>query len=148
MAAFVELNLRPDRRVLRQFGFFALGGFGLLALMAFREAGVFALGLGVARVPLACGLFALGLVSGLCSLLSPKANLPIYVAISLITYPLGVLLSLVILGFLYFAIFGTVALALRLSGRDPLARARDKRADSYWSTHRPNPSNDRYFRQF
>jgi hypothetical protein len=145
---FIELNFRPDRRALRQFGFFGLIGFGVLAQMAFHEAGLFALGLGVARLPLASGFCALGLLSALFSLLCPQANRPIYVATSLIAYPLGFLLSYLILAFLYFVVFGIVALAMRLRGRDPMARARDPEAESYWSPHRPNPSSDRYFRQF
>ena len=41
MAGVFDLDLNPDRRTLRHFGFFALGGFGLLALLAWFETGIF-----------------------------------------------------------------------------------------------------------
>ena len=49
MAKLVELNLNPDRATLKSFGWIALVGFGLLALMAYYETFIFAFGLGDAR---------------------------------------------------------------------------------------------------
>jgi hypothetical protein len=144
----VDLNLRPDPRALRRFGYGALVGFGLLALLAWREAGMFAFGLGEARLPLAAAFAALGAISILFSFAAPRANLPLYLTLTLVTFPIGFVMSYVILGVLFFVVFGGVALIMRLLRRDPLHRAYDPSAKSYWSEARHNRSNESYFRQF
>jgi heme/copper-type cytochrome/quinol oxidase subunit 1 len=57
-------------------------------------------------------------------------------------------MSYVILGVLFFVVFGAVALAMRLLRRDPLQRAYDPKAQSYWSEARRGRTNESYFRQF
>ena len=49
MAKMIELDLNPDDRTLRQFGWIALGGFGFIAIIAWFEVLIFAFGLGAAR---------------------------------------------------------------------------------------------------
>jgi hypothetical protein len=144
----VELNLNPDERTLKQFGFIALGGFGLLAACAFFEKFMFAHGLGGARTAVAAGLAALGVVAALCSLVAPKANKLIYIAITVLAYPIGFVMSYVILGSLFFFIFAPVGALLRASGNDPMQRALRKDGQSYWSEARPPRSKESYFRQF
>ena len=91
-----------DRRTLRQFGFIALVGFGLLALLAWLETAIFALGLGEARTWVAATLGGIGLLSALLAVLAPAANRPLYVALTLIALPIGFVLSYVILGGLFY----------------------------------------------
>lgn len=148
MSRLVELNLNPDRRTLRQFGFIALGGFGLIGLLAFREWMVFSAGLGPARLPVAFACWGLGLLSALLSLVAPSANRPIYVGLALVSYPIGFVLSYVIMAVLFFGIFTPVALVFKVIGRDSLQRRRDRTAASYWQPPRPARSTDSYFRQF
>ena len=62
-----NLNLNPEIRVLRQFGFFALFGFGFLAVIAHYEAFIFSFGLGAARANL---VVVLGLMAGVSFLFS------------------------------------------------------------------------------
>ena len=59
MSKLIEINLRPDERPLRQFGFIALAGFALLALLAWQDWLLFRFRLRAARVPRALGLAAL-----------------------------------------------------------------------------------------
>ena len=148
MANVIEINWRPDRRVLRQFGFIAVAGFGFIATIAWFAVLIFSFGLGEARTFVSAGFAALAVVSGVLSLVYPRANLPIYWAISVATYPIGFVLSYVILGTLFYGIIAPVGLLLRLFGNDPLERRIDPEADSYWvdvPATRPRVS---YFRQF
>ncbi len=71
MSKMIEINWQPDERTLRQFGAIALAGFGLLAILAWNELLVFSLGLGSAKPLVAGGFAALGLLSGLFSLIAP-----------------------------------------------------------------------------
>jgi len=148
VSKMVEIDFDPDARTLRQFGWIALAGFGLVAALAWTESLVFSFGLGAAR-PWVTGVAGgLGLVAALFSLVAPRANKPIYVGLALLTFPIGFVLSHVILGLLYFGLFAPVALVFRLVGRDPMKRSRDPEAASYWTPARPARPRESYFRQY
>jgi hypothetical protein len=148
MARLVQIDWNPDRRTLRQFGFIALGGFGLLAAAAWFEVLLFSAGLGAARAPLALTLAGLGLLAALCSLLAPGANRWLYVGLTCLSFPIGWVVSQLVLVALFFLIFAPIGLALRWSGRDPLQRSREPGRPSYWvPAHPPRPSQS-YFKQF
>lgn len=148
MAGLIELDLRPDEDTLRRFGWIALGGFGLLALLAWREWLLFAFGLGAWRMPVVWTCVALGLSAGLLSWLHPRANRALYVGLSLFAFPIGLVLSQLIVGVLFFGLITPLALVFRVIGRDPLQRRFDREAESYWvDAHPPHPD-ERYFRQY
>ncbi len=148
MAKMIQLDLRPDERTLRQFGFIALVGFGFVAAIAWYEVLIFSFGLGAAREPVAYGLAGLAALSLLSSLAYPKANLPVYLGISILTYPIGFVLSYVILGTLFYLIIAPIGLVMRAFGADPLERRILPDADSYWEDAPPAPSRASYFKQF
>ncbi|MCA9605432.1 MAG: hypothetical protein KC619_07545 [Myxococcales bacterium] len=144
----VELNLRPDDRTLRQFGWIALVGFAALAALAFWELGIFAFGLGAARVPVTATLGGLGGLSALFSLVYPKANRVLFVLLSVLSFPIGFVMSYVILGTIFFGLFAPIALLFRLIGRDALRRKTGSAKDSYWQKARPTRPKGDYFRQY
>jgi hypothetical protein len=144
----VHLNLAPDDRTLKQFGFIALGAFGLLALCAFYETWMFSFGLGALREPIAYALGGLGLLSGLFSLTWPKANKALFLGLTVLTYPIGIVMSYLIMGVLFFGVFAPIGALLRASGSDPMQRGVRGDATSYWSSARAKRSKESYFRQF
>lgn len=148
MSKMVEINWQPDERTLRQFGWIALGGFSLVALLAWNEWLVFSMGLGSARATVAGAFVGLGVLSALFSLVAPKANKPIFLGLTLLSYPIGFVLSYVIMGFLFFGLITPVGLVFRLIGKDPLNRSFDRGASTYWSDPRPRRGKESYFRQF
>ena len=148
MSRLVEIDFNPDTKTLRQFGFIAFVGFGALAALAYYEKLVFAFGLGDARLAVAASLAALGVLALVLGLLAPRANRLLYVGLSLLAFPIGFVLSYVIMGALYFLIIGPIAVALRLAGRDPMRRARDPQAASYWTPARPARDKESYFHQY
>jgi hypothetical protein len=148
MAQMIEINLRPDARTLRQFGFIAVGGFGFVAAIAWFEVLIFSFGLGEARVPVAAGFAAAAGISGLFSLVYPKANLPIYLGITIATYPIGFVLSYVIMGALFYLIIAPIGLLLRVFGQDPMTRNIEPEAQTYWEDAPPERPRETYFKQF
>jgi hypothetical protein len=148
MSNMIEVNLRPDAKTLRQFGYIALFGFGALAAFAWFELFIFAFGLGEARTTVAGGFAGLGVLSLLFSLVYPKANWPIYVGLTIVSYPIGFVLSYVIMGTLFYGLITPVGLFFKLTGRDPMNRTFEPEAESYWTPVRPAPDKERYFRQF
>jgi hypothetical protein len=148
MSQLIQIDLRPDARTLRQFGFIAVGGFGFLAAIAWYEVLVFSFGLGAARMPVAIGFATLALLSGLHSLVYPKANLPIYLAITIAAYPIGFVLSYVIMATLFYVIIAPIGLLLRVLGQDPMHRRLEPEAESYWQDAAQASSRSAYFKQF
>ena len=86
--------------------------------------------------------------AALCSLVYPKANRPIFVGLAVITFPIGFVLSHLILGVLFYVLIAPVALIFRVIGRDSMHRSYAPDADSYWSECRAERPRDGYFKQF
>jgi len=148
MSKLVEINFNPDTKTLRQFGVIAFIGFGILAALAYYEKLIFSFGLGEARTPVVTTFVALGSIALLFSLVAPKANRFLYVGLTLLAFPIGFVLSYVIMGTLFFVIIGPIALGFRLLGRDSMHRGYDPSAATYWSEVQPPRDKESYFHQY
>ena len=148
MSRMIQIDLDPEPRILRQFGWIALVGFSLLAFLAWQERLIFAFGLGEAREPVALGLLGVGALAAFLGLVAPRANRPIYVALTLLAYPIGFVLSHLILGVLFYLVIAPVGAALRLAGKDPMERRLDPDAESYWTEAKPARPASSYFKQY
>jgi hypothetical protein len=148
MSRVLELNLNPNERTLRQFGFVAFVAFAALAWCAWNEVYMFRRGLGVLRGPVALTLLDAGIAAALCSMIRPSANRWPYRVLSVASYPVGLVVSYVVLAVLFFAVFAPIGMLLRRLGRDPLQRGFDPNAPSYWSKAPPRRDRASYFRQF
>jgi hypothetical protein len=148
MAQMVELNLRPNEKTLRQFGWIALFGFGFVALLAWRGWLIFAAVPEVARDEFAVAFAALAVASATFSLVWPKANWPIYVGLTIVAFPIGFVLSYVIMATLFYVIIAPIGFLMRLFGHDPMHRHFDRNAKSYWLDARPPRPSPSYFKQF
>jgi hypothetical protein len=144
----IEINLRPAERELRQFGWIALGAFLALALLCYWRGGLLGIDFGAASSSVSLVLAGLGSASGLLSLLAPRANRPLYVALVVVTYPIGFVLSYLIMAVLFYGIITPVALLCRSVGFDPLKRRFDREAESYWVEVERPASKQRYYKQF
>jgi hypothetical protein len=148
MSKLVEINFNPDTKTLRQFGVIAFVGFGILAALAYYEKLIFSFGLGDARMPVVMIFVALGSIALLFSLVAPRANRFLYVGLTLLAFPIGFVLSYVIMGTLFFLIIGPIALIFRLFGKDPMHRGYDPSAATYWCAARPPRDKESYFHQY
>jgi uncharacterized membrane protein HdeD (DUF308 family) len=132
-----DIQFSPSDRTLRQFAGLFLLVFGVLAVV---EAVV------RHRPQLAMVYGVLAAIVGFLGLIAPRAVRYVYVAWSVVAFPIGWLVSTVVLGVLFYGLFTPIGLAFRASGRDLLARRRPLVA-SYW---RPKPAartSREYFRQ-
>jgi len=148
MSKLVEINFNPDTKTLRHFGVIAFVGFGVLGALAYYEKLIFSFGLGEARMPVVTTLASLGSIALLLSLVAPKANRMLYVGLTVLAFPIGFVLSYVIMGALYFLIIGPIAVVFRLFGKDSMHRGYDRKAPTYWSTARPPRDKESYFHQY
>ena len=138
--ALIEIKWHPPRKELFHFGIIALVASGLLAgLLYFYKD----LALTWSLIIIAFGLFTF-----LTGLFAPALTRLIYLALILITLPIGLILSFCLMAVFYFLIITPLGLVFRIMGRDPLCRRFDPNAPSYWIPHSDPEQPDRYFRQF
>ena len=137
--SLVEIDWNPGRRQLRVFGLSALAASIVLAA-------VFVLLWGL-TIAWAIAALALGATILLCSLVAPRAARIVYIALSAVGLPIGLVVSFVLLAAFYFLLLTPIALVFRLVGRDSLHRRFDRAAASYWIPRKTATSLDRYFHQ-
>ena len=73
---------------------------------------------------------------------------PMFVGWSYVTYPIGWVISHVLMATVYFVLFTAVGMLMRLFGYDPMTRAFDRSATTYWVRHEEPPDVSYYFRQY
>jgi Saxitoxin biosynthesis operon protein SxtJ len=94
------------------------------------------------------GLWGAGAVLSAAYYAVPRLRRPLYVGMSRAVYPLGWLLSHVILFAVFLFVLTPMALLLRVGRHDPMHRRFDPSARSYWVPHRSAADPRRYFQQF
>ena len=80
--------------------------------------------------------------------LIPPARKPIHVGWMYLIYPVGFVMSHLVLAIVYYLVLTPVGLLVRAFGNDPMKRTLDAQAPSYWEARPPAPEAKRYFRQF
>jgi hypothetical protein len=134
-----KLDWRPSDKLLGQFSVWAMFFLGMVAcpLAVYRG-----------HYRAAILFWSLAAAARLLAAFRPAWLRPVYVGLMIVTWPIGWLISHLMLGAIYFGVFTPVAIVFRLIGRDPLARRFDRQASSYWEAYQPNRGLARYLRQF
>jgi hypothetical protein len=135
---FSDLNFSPPRRVLRQFAAAWLVVFTLLAYWH---------GLRHGRPVAGLVLAVLAVTVGPLGLWRPSAVRRVYAAALLVSFPVGWVVSRLLVAAIFYGIFTPVGLVFRLLRRDALRLRRRPDLPTYWL---PKPRADvaSYFRQF
>ena len=71
-----------------------------------------------------------------------------YILLSILVYPIGFLVSHIILVLIFYGLFTPLALWFRIIGRDALRQKLDPDADSYWLERKTQRPAEDYYRQF
>ena len=95
----------------------------------------------------ALALSGAALLCGVIGLIRPRRIQWLFKALMTLSWPLGVIVSEVMIAILYFLVVTPVALALRVLRQDRLSRAIDRQAPTYWIAHKRAEDQSRYFRQ-
>ena len=136
----VQINKNPTRRELNQFGFIWLGFltlFGVIAYFKFDS-------------PLAARwLWVAAVVVPIVGWLVPAFMRLIFLGMSYLAWPIGFVVSHVVLAVVYYLVLTPIGLATRLFGYDSMKRKFDPDAESYWIERSADVvDSKRYFRQF
>ncbi len=134
--ALLHFNLKPSQRQLRQFGAACavvvplVVWFWSRSLYATTWAGVAGL--------LICGV----------GFIKPRILQPLFVALTVLAFPIGLVVGEVALLLMFFGVFLPMAVAFRMIGRDALQRRSAGDHKTFWQRRSPTPKSGRYFRQF
>ena len=137
--ALIELRIHPTPRDLRWFGLILLAFWGLVGALVWRATGSLAW-------PRA--LWGGAAVLMVTYYAARPLRRPMYVGWSYLTYPIGWVVSHVLMATVYFGLFTAAGLLMRLVGYDPLTRALDRSATTYWVRRGDPPDVSSYFRQY
>lgn len=136
----IELDRNPPQRVLRLFGGVWLPLFlAIVGTLVWRRGGepsVVAILLGVAAVSI------------VVAIARPAWLRWLYVGLMLVSWPIGWVLSHLVLGLIYYGVITPSGLVLRAFGKDPLRKRGSPDTASYWHPRRPAGDVERYFRQY
>jgi hypothetical protein len=136
----IDINWKPTRKDLRVFATACL---------------VFAVGFGIAfwvnsgvLTTISKVLFIVGPALFVLGMAWPPSLKYVYIALSLIAFPIGLVLGNVLMALVYYLLVTPIGLVFRLLGKDPMHRKFDPKATTYWISRSKPPEPGRYFRQF
>jgi hypothetical protein len=135
----IRVNRNPSPETLRQFALIVLPTFVALfgALLWWRSGSL-------SNAAIAWGI---GALTALAAIVSREVARQLFVGLQVITYPIGLVVSTVVLAFLFYAVFTPLALVMRLAGRDAL-RLRKRDAASHWVAYEQKDDPADAFRQY
>lgn len=138
--ALLQINRNPSPKDLRWFGALWFPAFWLLlATMVWWKSGA----LGVPAI-----LATIGVALGVMACVAPGFGRRLWIGWMTLFFPIGFVVSHVLLACVYYLVFTPTGLLLRLVGRDAMRRRFDRSAPTYWEeSHREVPA-ERVFRQF
>jgi hypothetical protein len=130
----IKLDLDPKPRILRQFAWAALFALPLLAGLFTRgDARWWQLGAWNWSHPVVLTTIAIAVLQLVACLAGFRwLTLGLYVVLSVIAFPIGFVLSHLLMGIIYYLVITPIGLVFRLIGRDPLGKRLDPDRASYW----------------
>lgn len=135
--SLVRINRTPSSRDLRVFAtLWLVFGLGLAGLLAGRGLSGWAL-----------ISMALALSFGVVGLAAPGSIRWLYLGATYAAFPIGFVVSHLVLGVVYFLVITPVGFCLRLARYDPLHRRREPTRPSYWTPRDTKKPASSYFRQ-
>jgi len=136
----ITVNTNPSRRQLKQFAGIWLPLLScLLGYIVFFKLKI--------EVPAAV-LCVSGLSVSVFGFFYPEKIKPVFVGLMYITYPIGFIVSYIILALLFFTVLTPIALLMRLLKFDPLERSFDIPGKSYWKSIEYSDKTGQYFKQY
>ncbi|MBN2476926.1 MAG: hypothetical protein JXB62_20125 [Pirellulales bacterium] len=137
--SLIRIDHHPSRRQLAQFGLLWLVFFGAVGGIVLGKWG---------SVSAAGVVWAAAVVVPVVGWIVPPIMRIVYVGMAYAAFPIGFVLSHVILALVYYVVLTPIGLLMRLFGYDPMRRRFEPDTESYWLPHEPDDRPDRYFRQY
>ena len=136
MTAAFDWN--PSERTLRQFS---------AAAFLFLQIAIFIASWRGSHSPARWVMLALALAIGFTGLLRPRTLRLPYLLLSMATYPIGLVVSHLMLGILFYGVITPLGALARLAHPDPLETRLDDRGGSHWKERTRRRDKASYLRQ-
>jgi hypothetical protein len=135
----LPINRNPPARTLRQFALVVLPAFAALfgGLVWWRSGSI-------VSAAIAWGIGGLAAVGAMAS---REVARQLFVGLQILTYPIGLVVSTVVLAVLFYAVFTPFAIVMRLAGRDVLGLRRRDTA-THWVPYNQKDDPADAFRQY
>jgi len=144
----IKLNLIPERRILKQFAFFAVLGLPLIAFAVLKISGAWSWTESWTH-PAMLWTAGVGLTQLVLFLtVTDAVTRWLYVGLMVVAFPIGFLLSQVLMALIFYLLFTPIGLFFRLTGRDAMGRKLDPTKKSYWHDRGPQRSPASYFKLY
>ena len=133
---FSDIPRNPDSKTLRQFAAIWVIFFGAIGCWHLNKGGEH-------------GWYwiALAIAAGVPGLIWPKLLKPIFVTWMILAFPIGWVVSHIILASIFYLVFTPLGLILRATGHDALKRKKTT-TNSYWEPRTQQKNMGRYLKQF
>lgn len=135
----INLNLSPSEKELKQFAFGQLIFCLVISawLFFFRES---------QTAPAV--IMAVSVCLFILSRINPGVLKYPFLVLSIVAFPIGWVISHVVLTVVYFLVITPIGLIMKIAGYDPLERKLDPKAESYWKKRDEKGALERYFKQY
>lgn len=131
----IEINWQPTNRQLRQFGVICLIA---LPTVAWLWGG---------GTTIVMALALTGLVLAVVGLAAPVMLKPVFLALTILATPIGMLIGELAMLIIYFGIFLPLGLIFRITRRDALQLRLDRSKETYWQAKKQPVDVASYYRQ-
>jgi hypothetical protein len=131
-------NTKPSSRVLCQFAAAWLVFFSLLSANEIWRRGNHSAGIALAAVALV----------GIAGLIKPGSLRLLFIVASAIAFPIGWLVSQLLLAVIFYGVVTPIAFIQRARGRDVLQLRAKPTQSSFWVVRDKKPAPETYFKQF
>lgn len=133
--ALTDINWRPTGRQLRQFGWICLVAFPFIGWIWGGSTNTILV------------LALIGLVVAGLGMAAPEAIKPLFLALTLVATPIGIVLGELAMLLIYFGILLPLGMVFRVMKRDVLQLRFDRKSTTYWRPKKQPTNVASYYRQ-
>ncbi|MEE8450820.1 MAG: SxtJ family membrane protein [Thermoguttaceae bacterium] len=136
--SLIRINKNPSRRELALFGLIWLVFFGVVGGIVWGKS---------ESTTAASAIWAMAVVVPVVGGIVPSLMRLVYLGMCYASFPIGFVVSHVILAIVYYLVMTPIGLLMRMFGHDPMQRRFDRDAETYWIPRKQPDRMERYFRQ-
>ncbi|MEO0454640.1 MAG: hypothetical protein AAFY98_10955 [Verrucomicrobiota bacterium] len=133
----LNIQWKPDQSTLRQFSLICLPGFGIISLICYFK-------FEITTLAIFFGILALALP--VIGMVFPRSIRIVYVFLQIVAFPVGWVISHIVMALIYYGIFSLIGLFFRTSKRDLLGIRQHDQRHSYWKKKEQQKDVRSYYR--
>ena len=138
--AIIDTNWNPSKKELRIFSALQILFFALVAFVIVRKH--------TETLDVPVMIVSVSAVVGILGMIFTPLIRVVYVVWMAILFPVGWVVSHVLMGIVFYLVFTPIAVLMRIVGYDPMKRKFEPDAKTYWVRRQPRSETAHYFKQF